>query len=190
MRVLLTSVLAIVMSLPAAGLSADSFKVDPVHSFVIFRIKHMDVSYTYGRFNEPTGTLVVDDADPTKSSIDVTLQAEKVDTAHAGRDKHLRSEDFFSAREFPTIRFKSTSIKPVDSTIWEVTGDLTLHGQTRPVTLRLTRTGTGPGREPGSVLTGFEGTFEIKRSDFGMSKMIGPVGDDVRLTVSIEAIKS
>src|SRR5262245_5277707 len=85
---------------------ADNYKVDPVHSFALFRIQHAGAGYTYGRINNPEGAIVVDEADPAKTSFDVTLKAANIDTAEPKRDTHLKSPDFFSAEEFPTLTFK------------------------------------------------------------------------------------
>jgi polyisoprenoid-binding protein YceI len=169
-------------------LAADNYNVDPVHSFVTFRIQHLQVSYTYGRFNEPQGKLVIDESDAAKSSMEFTLQVDKVDTGNPGRDAHLKKADFFSAAEFPQITFKSTAIKKVDDKTWEVTGDLSLHGVTKSLTVQAKRIGTGPGMK-GETRTGLETLFTIKRSDFGMNFMIPQIGDDVTLAVGIEAIK-
>jgi len=182
-------VLAASVFLGSQALAADTYQVDPVHSFVSFRIQHLEVSYTYGRFNEPTGTLVIDESDPSKSTLEFSVETEKVDTGNAGRDAHLKKADFFSAAEFPQIAFKSNSVKKIDDKTWEVTGDLTLHGVTKPLTLKVNRTGTGPGMKPGTTLTGLETSFTIKRSDFGMNYMVPKIGDEVTLWVAIEAGK-
>lgn len=171
------------------ALAADTYKVDPVHSFVTFRVHHLGAGYTYGRFNEPAGEVVIDEAAPENSKINVTIQAEKVDTGHAGRDAHLRKADFFSAAEFPEIKFASTTVKKVDDKTWEVTGDLSLHGVTKSITVTLNRTGTGKGMQ-GETRTGVETSpFKIKRTDFGMTNMVGPAGDEVTLVVALEAIR-
>jgi len=167
--------------------AADTFKVDPVHTFVAFRVKHLNVSYTYGRFNEPEGKIVID-ADPAKSSIELKVQVDKIDTANAGRDTHLKGADFFNAEEFPEITFKSTAIKASGEKKWEVTGDLTLHGVTKSVVITLDHIGTGKGMK-GEVRTGFEGMFSIKRSEYGMSGMMQGIGDEVNLWVAIEGIQ-
>jgi polyisoprenoid-binding protein YceI len=163
-----------------------TYKVDPAHSFVLFRIKHMDVGHVYGRFNEPNGTITIDDADPAKSSFTLELQTQRVDTGIAKRDDHLRSPDFFNAKQFPAIKFASKEVKKSDKG-YEVTGDLTLHGVTKSITFNIEQTGqvaTGP-----KQIIGFETTVEIKRTDFGMNKMVGPAADDVRLMISLEAAK-
>jgi polyisoprenoid-binding protein YceI len=166
------------------ALAADAFQVDTVHSSVLFRVKHMNVSYTYGRFNDVSGSFLLDEADPSKSAFDLTIKSESVDTANTKRDDHLKRADFFNAKQFPTITFKSKSVKKADSA-YDVAGDLTLHGVTKPVTFRLSPTGTGKGMT-GGTLAGVEASVVIKRSDFGMTYMVGPVGDEVTVTVSLE----
>jgi len=166
--------------------AATTYKVDPAHSFVIFRIKHMDTGHVYGRFNEPNGTVTVDDADPSKSSFTLELQTQKVDTGVQKRDDHLRSPDFFNAKQFPTIKFASKEVKKTDKG-YELTGDLTMHGVTKSITVSMEQTGQGS-MGPRQII-GFETTVDLKRSDFGMKNMIGPAADDVRLIISLEAGK-
>lgn len=169
---------------PAA---ATPFAIDTVHSAVVFRIKHMGVSYSYGRFNDISGTFLLDPANLAGSSFDVTVKAESVDTANAKRDAHLRSPDFFSAKEFPTITFKSTAITAGPQGSYELKGDLTLHGQTKPATAQLELVGTGAGMK-GGELAGVEALLVIKRSDFGMNFMVdkGMLGDEVYVKISLE----
>jgi len=172
-----------------ADASAGAFKLDPVHSMVIFRIGHMGVSYTWGRFNEPTGEYLIDAADPSKSSINITLNADKVDTANAGRDRHLKSPDFFNAGEFPTITFTSKSFTKSADKAFDVTGDLTMLGVTKPVTAKLTYVGEGQTKQ--GFKSGFEAEFTIKRSEFGMIKYLeeNALGDEVTLFVSVEGAR-
>jgi polyisoprenoid-binding protein YceI len=168
--------------------AADSYKVDPVHSTALFRIQHAGAGFLYGRINGPEGTINVDEADPTKTAFDVTLQVKNVDTNNAQRDTHLKSPTFFSAEEFPTLTFKSTAVKAAGDNKLEVTGNITIHGQTKPLTVTLDHTGTSDTPQMGHRI-GYEGTFTIKRSDFGMNAMQGAVGDEVRITISLEGVK-
>ena len=167
--------------------AADNYKVDPVHSSVIFRVQHLGVSYFYGRFNDKDGTIAVDESDPTKDSFDVSVKTASLDSGNPARDKHLKSADFFSAEEFPAISFKSTAVKAAGDNKLELTGDLMLHGQTKSITVDMDRTGSKDTQM--GHRTGFEGKFTIKRSDYGMSKMLDAVGDEVTLMISIEAVK-
>jgi polyisoprenoid-binding protein YceI len=166
------------------ALAADAFQVDTVHSTVQFRVKHMNVSYAYGRFNDVSGKFLLDEADPAKSVFDLSIKADSIDTANTKRDMHLKNTDFFNAKQFPTITFKSKTVTKV-GTAYDVVGDLNLHGVTKPVTFRLTSTGTGKGMA-GGTLAGVEASTIIKRSDFGMTFMVGPVGDEVTVTVALE----
>lgn len=173
---------------PTPADATGTYDVDAVHSSVVFRIKHLNVAYFYGRFNEIEGTFTLDDADPTRSRFDLQVKVASVDTANADRDKHLKSADFFDLEQFPLITFKSRSVKKVGETTLEVAGDLTLHGVTKPLTVKIERTGSATGMR-GEFRGGWETVFEIKRSDFGMTKLIGPVGDEVRLLIGVEGIR-
>lgn len=187
-KIVTTVALGLVLAWTSATRAADTYKVDSVHSTVLFRIQHLGVSYTYGRFDEPTGTFTVDEADLSKSSVEMQLQAGNIDTGNAKRDGHLKSPDFFNVKVFPTITFKSTAVKKSADNTYEITGDLTLHGVTKSVTLTMQHVGSA--KSPmGDFRSGYEGTLVINRTDFGMSNMVGMVGDEVHLTISIEGVK-
>ena len=172
----------------AVAVEATTFTVDPVHSAVIFQTTHAGLSRFHGRFNEFDGAFTWDAEDPSKSSFGMTVQAASVDTRNANRDNHLRQDDFFSAKQFPTITFKSTAVRPgVQTGVYDLEGDLTLHGVTKPIHARLEWLGEGSFRN--TPIAAFEATFTIHRSEFGMNQMVGPVGDEVRLTVAVEGQK-
>jgi len=173
---------------PGAQAKTETYKIDPVHSSVVFRIKHLDISYIYGRFNEVGGTVVLNEADPAACATEAEVKVESIDTHNADRDKHLKSPDFFDAEKHPLITFKSTSFKKAGEQTYEVQGNLTLHGVTKPLTVKLERTGAGPGMKS-EFRAGFETEFPVKRTEFGMTALVGPVGDEVRLTVSLETIR-
>ena len=181
-RILTLFALATVLAAPAI---AATFKVDTVHSTVIFRVKHMNASYAYGRFNNITGSFTIDEKDPAASAFDFTIKVDSVDTANGGRDAHLKKTDFFNAAQFPTITFKSKSVKAAGKGAFDVTGDLTLHGVTKSITVKIENTGMSKGMK-GESIAGIETTFTIKRSDFGMKNMLNMVGDDVQVTVASE----
>ena len=175
-----------VFSHPAAA--TETYQVDPVHSAAVFRIKHLGITYLYGRFNDLSGTLKIDDKTPANSVVEVYAKTKSIDTFNSERDNHLRSPDFFDAKKFDIISFKSKSFTKVSIDVYEVTGDLALHGVTRPLTVKVQRTGSG--KDPwGGFRIGYETTFTIKRSDFGMSFMMEGVGDEVRIILSIEGIR-
>ena len=163
------------------------YEIDTAHSMIIFRAKHNGVSYNYGRFNEFTGVIMIDPHD-IDSTVVFEVKAASIDTGNEKRDQHLRSSDFFSAKQFPVITFKSTkvSMKEGEEDMLEVTGDLELLGVKKSITVDVEITGRGKGRG-GEALIGFESIFTIKRSEFGMTYGAGAVSDDIRLTVSIEA---
>jgi len=164
---------------------AETFAIDGVHSAVIFRIRHVGVAPFYGRFNTIGGTFVRDDAEPANNRFDITVQTESVDTANASRDRHLKSPDFFNAREHPEISFKSTKVTRNDDGSLDVTGDLSLHGVTKPVTAKLEW--IGKGETPQGYKTGADVRLTIKRSDFGMTKYLeGGLGDEVTLMIGLE----
>ena len=167
--------------------AADTYEIDTAHSMILFRAKHNGITYNYGRFNEFTGGITMDD-DVSKSTVEFEVKTASVDTANQKRDQHLRSSDFFSAKQFPVITFKSTkvSMKEGEEDMLEVTGDLELLGVKKSITVDVEITGRGKGRG-GESLIGFESIFAIKRSEFGMTYGAGSVSDDIRLTVSIEA---
>ncbi|WP_435006558.1 YceI family protein [Tundrisphaera lichenicola] len=177
--------LAVSLSLVVSDVGADdAFHIDAVHSSVLFRIKHMNVSYAYGRFNKISGKFSINETDPGKSFLELDIDVETIDTANEARDRHLKGPDFFNAKQFPSISFRSKSVRKV-STGYTVSGDLTLHGVTKPVDLDLTVVGTGKGMK-GETISGLEGSLNLKRSDFGMTYMVGPIGDEVRVSASVE----
>lgn len=167
---------------------AESYVIDPVHTTVIFKIQHMGAGRFIGRFNATSGKLAWDEKDPSKSSIEVSVKSDSVDTANADRDNHIKGPDFFNAKQYPTISFKSSKVEKAGEH-YTVTGDLTLHGETRPVTAKFEITGHGKHLKSGKPLIGFEATFKIKRSEFGMKQMVGPLGDEVDIIVGVEAEK-
>lgn len=168
--------------------AADTYKIDASHTAAIFKVKHLGVSHTYGRFNDVAGTIVFDAANPAASKVEITIQAASVDTFNQKRDAHLASPDFFDSKQFTTLSFVSTAFKKVDELTYEVAGNFTLHGVTKPLTLNVVK--VGEGKDPwGGYRIGFDATFTIKRSDFGMTKMLEAVGDDVAITFATEAIK-
>jgi polyisoprenoid-binding protein YceI len=175
--------------LSSTALAADNYKIDSEHATVIFRVSHFNIGNAYGRFNDPTGTVTVDSADPSKTAFTFEVKTENVDTHNEKRDAHLKSPDFFNAKEFPVISFKSTAVKLGGDNKFEVTGDLTMHGVTKPITFNITKTGEADTGRMG-YRTAWEADVNLKRSDWGMKGMIGPIGDDVHLNISFEAVKS
>jgi polyisoprenoid-binding protein YceI len=169
---------------PASG----TYSIDAGHSSVLFRIKHMQTAWVFGRFNSYSGKVVFDEKAPEKSSVEVRLEMDSVDTGNKKRDDHIRSGDFFDAEQFPTAHFNSKTVKKGADGKYAVTGDLELHGVTKPVTIDLELSGTTSGQR--GTLAGFYGTFSFKRSDFGMSGMLEGLSDEVHVIVSLETALS
>jgi polyisoprenoid-binding protein YceI len=171
-------------------LAADTYEIDPIHSHLLFKIKHMNIGYQYGRFNRFSGTVVVDEKNPTQSKVELKAEATSVDTHMPKRDDHLRSPDFFNVKQFPMITFKSTRVEKAGAGQYKVSGNLTLHGMTRPVSFTFKKTGEGKGMQ-GEYRMGGEAIFSFKRSQFGMTTYIkeGGLSDDVMLLLSFEGVK-
>ena len=171
---------------PAAPSPAEQWTLDAVHSTALFRIHHAGAGRFWGRFNDVTGTVDWNRDDIAAPSFDVSVAAESVDSGNTKLDRHLKAPDFFNAREFETITFKSTGGERIEDGRWRVTGDMTLLGVTKPVTADIEVTGvTG---NPVVAKAGWEARFEINRSDFGMDWGVdrGALSDDVQLIVGLE----
>ena len=178
---------AIVAAAPAlaqapAGVPSGTYKVDTGHTQVLFTVMHLGISRYTGQFTQPTGTLVLDTADPAKSKVDVTFMIDKVSTTVPALDAHLKKADFFDMEKFPEGKFVSTSVKASGKTA-TIMGNLTLRGVTKPVTLNATFTGGGPHPMSKKPNVGFSATTTIKRSEFGISYGIPMVSDDVELVI-------
>ena len=153
-----------------------------------FKISHMGLAYVLGRFNTFSGSFSLD-PDASKSSFEMKIQAKTIDTNNTRRDTHLRGPDFFNVVQFPVISFKSTSVKPIQDGL-AVTGDFTMHGVTKPITLEL-KGGKIAQIAPGKEGTGFTTDLVLKRSEFGvgLEKFKAGLGDEVYVTVSFEGMK-
>jgi len=179
----------LVVIVAAVGAVADSYEIDPVHASLIFRIKHLGVANFYGMFTDMAGTYRYDPEKPQENHVDVTVKTASISTANKARDEHLRGADFFDVEKHPEMRFVSREWKKTGEHTYDVIGDLTLLGVTKPVTARVEFSGEGEGMQ-GEYRTGFEATFDIRRSEFGMTKYL-PIllGDEVRIILSVEGIR-
>lgn len=172
-----------------------TWKLDPGHSSADFSARHMMITTVRGGFRNVTGTIEYDAANPAASSVEVTINTNEItSTGLADRDNHLKSPDFLDIENFPTITFKSTSVKPTSDTEADITGDLTIRGVTRPVTIKAEL--LGQAKTPwGTDNIGFHGTTKINREDFGLTWNMALetggwlVGKDITISLDVEAIK-
>ena len=185
---------AVLTTLAALPLQAESYKIDPSHSEVGFTIRHM-VSNVRGRFNDFSGTVDMDPKAPQKGSVEFSVKTTSIDTGNADRDKHLRTADFFDVEKYPEITFKSDSVKPAGKNKYNVTGTLTMHGVSKKVTLPVTF--NGEGKDPwGNTRAGFETATKLDRKEYGIvwNKAIDNggvlLGDDVNVSINLETVKS
>jgi polyisoprenoid-binding protein YceI len=167
---------------------ADNYKIDPVHSIILFKVGHFGVGNIYGRFDTFSGDFVFDPTDPAKDSVKLDIITDSVDSNAPDRDKHLKSPDFLNAKQFPTATFKSTAVKKVDDKNYEVAGDFTLRGITKPVTVAVQVIGSGTDPQ-GKTRLGTESTVTLKRSDFDVKAFLPAIPDEVQLRIAVEAIK-
>jgi polyisoprenoid-binding protein YceI len=175
-------------------MTATTWDFDLSHSSVNFHVRHLMVSKVHGRFQKWGGSLVIDEGDITKSRVDVTIDAGSIDTKEDKRDAHLRSADFFDAEAFPQLTFKSTAVTKISDEELEVTGDLTIRGQTKPITLKVES--NGQVKDPwGGTRTGFSAKATISRKEFGLhwNALLETggvvVGDKIEISLEIEAVK-
>jgi polyisoprenoid-binding protein YceI len=183
----LTLLLLVAVGFSPAALAADEYDYDLVHSSVSFKARHLDISWIHGRFNDVSGKFLIDRQDPTKSTFQLTIKTESVDTANATRDEHLRQPDYFDTKQFPTIEFKSTSTKVIDGG-FEVTGDFTMHGTTKSITFNLMGGKEHVFKDVKRVA--FSTELSVKRSDFGFDKSaIGPIGDEALIMIDCEGMR-
>lgn len=187
-RIIVTSAIMAAFAQPAQA--AETFVLDPTHTSILFAVPHLGFSKVYGRFNTMEGTFTLDAEAPEKSSVVVTIDAASLDTNDKERDKHMRGEDFFDVARYPTLSYKSTEVKLEGDKAATVTGDLTMHGVTKPVPLKVTLVGTGPHpMDKAKTIAGFSARGTLKRSDFGMGYGVPVLGDDVELIIEVEAIR-
>lgn len=186
-KILKTAVITLALSALPAMAAADTYTIDPSHTYPNFKIDHLGFSMLHGRFGKTTGRMSMDRAKGTGSA-DIIIDAASIDTGHAKRDDHLRSPDFFNVMEFPQITFTSDTIEYVGEGA-TVTGDLTILGVTRQVTLEIPRINCGTHPFNKKQVCGFNATTRFKRSDFGMNYGLPGIGDEVSLEIEVEAFK-
>lgn len=171
----------------ASAANAETYKFDPNHTTVNWSANHFGFSNPTGKFTEFEGALNLDEKNPQKSSLDVIIKIDSLNTGLSKFDKHLKSADFFNVDKFPTAKFVSTSIVLSNKTNAKVQGDLTLHGVTKPVTLnvKLNKIGKNPFTQVQTA--GFSATTTIKRSEFGIEYGVPGIADEIKLVIEAEA---
>ena len=191
MKKLLVSLLSVVPVLASAATS--TWSVDASHSQVGFSVKHLVISNVRGEFGAYQGKLALDESEPAKSTVEATIDVNSINTKVADRDAHLKSADFFDAAKYPSITFKSTKVAKAGKDKLKVTGDLTLHGVTKPVVLDVSTSPEVKGMY-GETRRAFAATTKISRKDYGLTwnKLVeaGPaVGDEVTIALELEVVK-
>ena len=171
----------------AVQASPVTYKLDPGHTMVLFSWNHFGYSNPTADLGLGDGTLVFDQQDPAKSSVDVTLPLSKLDTHVPALDKHLKEADFFDAAKYPVVTFKSTSVASLGDNHYKVTSNLTVHGVSKPVTLDATLNKVGPHPMTKAQAIGFDATATLKRSDFGVSTYVPMVSDEIKIHITTEA---
>jgi polyisoprenoid-binding protein YceI len=187
-RIFTASLSALLLIGVSAFAQSTSWTIDKNHSQVNFAIKHMGVSTVRGSISGITGTIVWDEKDPSKSSVEATMDTTTVDTNNAARDTDLKSDKFFNVAKYPTMTFKSTSVKRVDGKL-QVVGDLTLAGVTKSVTLDVDGPTAPQKGMGGKMVIGLSATGLVKRSDFTFAPKMPAmvIGDEVQFTIDSEA---
>lgn len=184
--VLLTACLLLISPL----LSASDYIIDTKgsHAFIQFRIPHLGYSWLLGRFNTFKGAFSYDEQEPSAAWLKIVIETKSIDSNHAERDKHLRSEDFLDVSRFPEARFESNAYEESSDTSGVLSGNLTLHGVTHPITIKTKQIGAG--MDPwGGYRRGFEGTTNLRLKDYGMDFNLGPASELVQLDLYVEGIR-
>ena len=188
--------LVLLVAVAPTAPAADVYDLDQSHFSIVFSVSHMNMSYTYGFFRQAQARVVLDRENPSATQFQMSINADSIDTNNPQRDTHLKGPDFFDVASFPAITFESTTVvldsRPQQGIVYQVTGNFTIHGVTRQVTLPIQLLGEGAGPD-GKPHAGFLTQTELKRSDFGVgagrfadSSM---VGDAIGITVSFEGIQ-
>jgi len=172
----------------AAFAAPVTYQIDPTHTEVVFSWSHFGFSNPTAKFQSSTGTLVLDEDNPAASSVEVTFAIDSLNTGVPALDTHLKTADFFDAATYPTASFKSTKVEVTGADTARVTGDLTIKGVTKPLTLdvRLNKLGANMKQQP---TAGFSATGELKRSDFNTGAYVPAVSDEITLKITVEANK-
>ncbi len=186
---LLTVGALFLMNMACAPALADTYTLDPNHTAVTFQYAHFGYSHPTGKFMDAVGSLVLDEATPANSSVQVSFAISGINTGVAALDNDLKGPDFFDAATYPTATFNSTKIDQTGPTTADVTGNLTIHGVTKSVILKVTLNKDAVNPMMNKRGLGFAATASIHRSDFGMAKYVPMVSDEIDLSIETEAYK-
>ena len=185
------TLLGCALAFTAVPALATTYTLDPQHTQIRFSWNHFGFSNPEAVFGKLDGTLDYDEADPTRSKVNVTIPLDSINSDVSKLDAHLESPDFFDAAKFPTATFKSTKVeKGASDHQLKVTGDLSVHGETHPVTLDVTVNKVGVHPMRNAPTAGFDATATIKRSEFGITKYVPNVSDDIALHITVEAVEA
>lgn len=187
-KILLAALAGVATTFVSINANAETYELDPTHTYPHFTVSHLGFSTMRGRFNNTSGTLTMDKAKGT-GSVEIEIDVNSIDTAHEKRDKHLRSPDFFNAAEFPKMTYKSTKVTINKDNSAMVEGNLTMMGVTKPVSLKVTKISCGVHPFNKKDVCGFDATGSLKRSDFGIKYGLPAIGDEITLLIEAEGVK-
>ncbi len=182
------TVLGAGVALCGSLVSAQNYSIDSRHTYPVFEVKHLGISTQRGRFNSAAGKIMLDRAGK-KGSVELTIDVNSIDMGIAKWDEHMKSEDFFNAAKFPTIAFKSSNLKFDGDKVVGAEGELTMHGVTKPVSLSVAGFNCTMHPMVKKEVCGADITASIKRSQFGMEYGLPGIGDEIKISVPVEAFK-
>jgi polyisoprenoid-binding protein YceI len=183
---LVAPLLAAALPLPAVYAASADYQLVTSHADLVFEVNHLGFSNKHGLFREFAGTLKFDADHPEHSQVDITVQADSIDTGHTVRDTELKGAKFFDSAKFPQIHFVSTRLTPDGEQRWKVEGQLTMHGITHPLELKATLNKVGANAFDKKPTVGFSASGVLKRSDYGISTLVPAIADEVRISVDAE----
>lgn len=191
MRFILPVIAAFVLvaSAEPARAEIENYTLENPHTQIIFSVNHLGFSNSYGKFLDYDGTIIFNRSEPEKSKVDVVIKTASIDMAHDKWNEHLKNADFFDVEKFPEMTFKSTGIKVTGEKTADITGDLTIKGVTKPVTLTAVFNKADKHPMGDQYAAGFSADTTIKRSDFGITYGLPMVGEDVKIHIEVEAIR-
>lgn len=175
--------------LQAHAQGVEKYTLESPHTQVMFTVNHLGFSNSTGKFLSYEGGFTLDRADPSKSTVDVSIKTDSIEMNDQKWNDHMKNADFFNVEKFPSMTFKSTSVTPTSENTADVTGDLTILGVTKPVVMKVIHNKSGPHPFGDKFVAGFSATTQIKRSDFGMTYGLPMVGDDVSIQIEVEGLQ-